>query len=85
MLIGASALGVGEHAGRIRTAVAGHGSLVSEGLRVSVTANLGVATRGRHESLESLICRADWAIYRAKGSGRNRVEHAILSSSPKAA
>ncbi len=45
------------------------------GRRVSIS--LGVATReaGEH-SLASMIQRADRALYRAKASGRNRVEDA---------
>ena len=41
-------------------------------LRVSVS--IGVAAAGRGESLDSLVERADVAMYRAKAAGRDRVE-----------
>ena len=37
------------------------------------TASLGVATRRTGDTKESLLSRADSALYRAKGGGRNRV------------
>ena len=41
---------------------------------LGVTVSIGVAeTRGKEESFESLLRRADEALYRAKGEGRNRV------------
>lgn len=39
-----------------------------------VTASFGVATLQPGESLESLVARADAALYRAKANGRERVE-----------
>lgn len=84
-LVGASAFGAAEHGERIRAAVAGHDFLLAERLSVSVTASVGVASRERYESLDSLIRRADLALYRAKESGRNRVELAAPNASPKAA
>jgi len=39
-----------------------------------VTASLGVATLGREENAQSLLNRADTALYTAKMLGRNRVE-----------
>lgn len=42
--------------------------------RVRITASIGIAgTRAERESLESLIARADKALYEAKGAGRNQV------------
>ena len=41
-----------------------------------VTVSIGVALAETHESLESLLERADRALYRAKCTGRNRVEGA---------
>lgn len=43
-------------------------------LELSVTVSLGVAQRMSEESLDQLLARADRALYRAKQSGRNRVE-----------
>ena len=58
---------------RIRGAVAGHAwsssPVLPPGLRVTVSA--GVATSVPGESVEALIARADAALYKAKGAGRN--------------
>ncbi|RYF70957.1 MAG: GGDEF domain-containing protein, partial [Comamonadaceae bacterium] len=46
-----------------------------EGTRISVTVSIGVATlcKGTGLSFEELVNRADKALYRAKGAGRNTV------------
>ncbi|CAN7264390.1 diguanylate cyclase [Acidovorax sp. LjRoot129] len=46
-----------------------------EGARISVTVSIGVATlhKGAGLSFEELVNRADKALYRAKGAGRNTV------------
>jgi diguanylate cyclase (GGDEF)-like protein len=49
--------------------------------RVPITASFGVAERRRSESRETIIARADEALYRAKAAGRNRVEAAPHESS----
>jgi diguanylate cyclase (GGDEF)-like protein len=41
---------------------------------IRVTGSFGTAQLGADEDLESLVRRADQALYRAKASGRNRVE-----------
>jgi diguanylate cyclase (GGDEF)-like protein len=41
--------------------------------RVTVTASLGVVARGAGETPADLLQRADVALYRAKGAGKNRV------------
>jgi diguanylate cyclase (GGDEF)-like protein len=41
--------------------------------KLALSASLGVAERGEHESLEKLIADADTALYQAKSLGRNRV------------
>lgn len=46
------------------------------------TASFGVATFDGDESPESLVDRADWAMYRAKQAGRNRVAVARIDESP---
>jgi diguanylate cyclase (GGDEF)-like protein len=55
---------------RARATVAA--SVLASGVRVTVS--LGVAERHPGESRDDLIRRADGALYRAKGGGRNRVE-----------
>lgn len=60
---------------RIRQAFA---RLQHEGLNddIRLTASFGVATAQEGETYEQLFSRADAALYRAKSSGRNRVENA---------
>lgn len=58
---------------RLRVAVADMG-LVHGGAPLAVTMSLGVAqAAGAEETLDSLLKRADEALYEAKQSGRNRV------------
>ena len=59
---------------RLRAAIAGNPMHVGEGLDLNVTASFGVAQRDENTtSLETLITRADQAMYVAKHKGRNRV------------
>lgn len=44
--------------------------------RRRVTLSAGTAIRRQGEELEAFVARADMALYRAKRTGRNRVEHA---------
>jgi diguanylate cyclase (GGDEF)-like protein len=49
--------------------------------QLSVTASIGVASRqGNQDGWESLLQRADAAMYRAKNAGRNRVESVAVES-----
>ena len=57
---------------RMRARV-GDGPLDLDGRAVRVTLSAGVATARASDDDESLIARADAALYRAKRSGRNRV------------
>lgn len=61
------------------------GSQIAERIRVAIenrifhkagaiTASFGVASRGRRESIEECVSRADAAVYAAKMNGKNRVE-----------
>jgi diguanylate cyclase (GGDEF)-like protein len=54
----------------------GEKSIVALGEKVNVTASLGVAIAepGSDTSVESLLQKADQAMYAAKRKGRNRVE-----------
>jgi two-component system cell cycle response regulator len=58
---------------RIRSAVETSTIRASNGDAMSVTVSIGVAQRFPGESLDSLVDRADRAMYAAKTSGRNRV------------
>lgn len=57
---------------RVRQAIADE-PILSGGLRLTVTASLGGAAFSGSESPESLLRRADEALYRAKRSSKNRV------------
>lgn len=68
------AVGARDLAERIRLAVAAM-AVEAVGSSVSATACLGIGTmRGGDQSLDSILGRADVALYRAKQHGRNRVE-----------
>lgn len=60
---------------RIRQHVAGQ-PINLQGLEVAVTLSLGMSEAGLNDSAETLIERADQALYAAKLAGRNRVEFA---------
>jgi len=64
---------VAEIAERLRMAVAA-APVLADAVHVPVTVSIGVALQGPgDEDLETLMRRADEALYRAKGAGRNRV------------
>lgn len=60
---------------RARRAVSGAPVLCGASA-VAVTASFGVAERRADEARDAVVARADEALYRAKGAGRNRVERA---------
>jgi diguanylate cyclase (GGDEF)-like protein len=63
---------------RIRFALENSAFRARDGEFPRVTASLGVATyTGQDENQETLLKRADQALYRAKNLGRNRVEAAV--------
>lgn len=63
---------------RLREAVAAQSFQVRSSGQVlgRVTVSIGVAEHAAGEAVETLIARADAALYRAKQAGRNRVERA---------
>ncbi len=65
---------------RLRKAIEGMSVFDAEATPIPVTASLGVATYRRGDTPESLIDRADRAMYDAKASGRNRVAVARLEA-----
>jgi diguanylate cyclase (GGDEF)-like protein len=58
---------------RVRAAFAA-ASLVRNGQQVAATVSIGVACGPPSSAIDTLIARADVALYRAKGNGRDRVE-----------
>lgn len=81
-LAGARAL-----AEQIRTAVAGGRIRRTDGkdLSGSVTLSVGVAGGESDDTLESLLARADAALYAAKRNGRNQVAVESAANAPRAA
>lgn len=59
-----------EVAERARVTLENYGFRTSDGL-INITASFGIANGGPSENQESLIARADEALYRAKREGRN--------------
>ena len=58
---------------RVRSALAA-ASIVRNGQHIAATVSIGVASGSPSCAVDSLITRADEALYRAKTGGRNRVE-----------
>ncbi len=67
----------GEHAShvaeRIRAAVSELPILLDDGVRLSQSVSIGVASWDGHVPADAFVARADDALYEAKRSGRNRV------------
>ena len=63
----------GEAAERIRHLLASE-PIKLDGISEIVRASIGVATIQNGDTIESLVSRADKALYRAKAGGKNRVE-----------
>lgn len=80
---GCNVLNALSQAERLRTIIAREPVQTSEGA-VSVTVSMGVsvAEHGDLLNVESLIRTADLALYRAKRSGRNRVETGFTPDAP---
>lgn len=49
---------------------------------LNITASIGVATMKNDYSDETLIGKADQALYASKSNGRNRITHAALGLGP---
>lgn len=58
---------------RLRAGIEAH-TIEFEGHRIPVTVSIGMTGYQHGDSAESMIDRADVAMYRAKGQGRNRAE-----------
>jgi diguanylate cyclase (GGDEF)-like protein len=62
-----------EIAERVRITVSKTPINVPENITISITASMGVAEYNSEDTIETLVKRADNALYRAKQGGRNRV------------
>jgi two-component system, cell cycle response regulator len=58
---------------RVRAAIASTPQQVEPGHHITVTASIGVASTDGEIDVDGLLMRADTALYRAKGAGRNQV------------
>jgi len=65
----------GVAAERVRAAFAA-ATLSPDRPQIPATVSVGVACGAPFDTIETLVCRADSALYRAKANGRNRVETA---------
>ena len=65
---------------RIRRSCAGQSQSLGEGK--ALTVSLGISLLRSEDTPETLIQRADKALYQAKGNGRNRVEVAFSQNAP---
>jgi diguanylate cyclase (GGDEF)-like protein len=73
LLPGTHVTGAREAAERMRFALEA-APMLNEGAPVTLTASFGVAVLGAGEAPDSLLHRADTAMYQAKRNGRNRIE-----------
>jgi diguanylate cyclase (GGDEF)-like protein len=59
---------------RVRAAVAARRLQMEKDVSIQLTVSVGVAISRRNDTIESVLDRADQAMYAAKHNGRNRVE-----------
>ena len=74
LVIGQQLAGAVELAKRLNEVIAAHPFDIDGDEPLQVTASLGIAQRGAAEDIDSLIHRADMALYEAKRAGRNRYQ-----------
>lgn len=85
LLTGAALPAAAEFADRLRRAIAGSPTL-HEGLSLAVTVSVGIAAlRAEDEGADAALLRADRALYRAKESGRDRIEVDDVTQQPRPA
>ena len=77
ILMPGAGLAEAEHAAeRVRRSVCNKVFKLSDELKLHVTVSIGLAQASPGEPMESLLRRADAALYEAKTDGRNRVQAA---------
>jgi diguanylate cyclase (GGDEF)-like protein len=84
LLPGTDARGAAAAAERLRTAMVGSAFDEQGVVRLTISIGVVAAGRGHVPPLSTLVASADRALYRAKQSGRNRVEPGVLAE-PSAA
>ena len=62
---------------KLRISIAAQTVTLTSGATLRISASFGVAAYDDDTSLDALIWRADKALYKAKNSGRNQVQHAV--------
>jgi diguanylate cyclase (GGDEF)-like protein len=72
-IVPGTAADAGIVAERLRAAFEAAGQVISE-IEMGATVSIGVATATAPVAIDSLLARADAALYRAKHNGRNRIE-----------
>ena len=82
LVIGQQLNGAVKMAERLHAMMAEHAFDIGGTEPLQVTASLGIADRAPDEDVDSLVQRADMALYQAKGAGRNRYAIADPRSSP---
>ncbi|PXW92959.1 PAS domain S-box-containing protein/diguanylate cyclase (GGDEF)-like protein [Streptohalobacillus salinus] len=48
-----------------------------EWIEIPITISIGIATQSGHDTVDSILVRADYALYASKRNGRNQVTHAL--------
>ncbi|MCW2241639.1 GGDEF domain-containing protein [Azospirillum canadense] len=71
-----------EVAERLRQSIAAASIFAPDGQALAVTASMGIAALGAGDLLDSLLSRADHALYQAKECGRNRSVVAGVEAAP---
>jgi diguanylate cyclase (GGDEF)-like protein len=74
LLPGTDARGAAQLAERLRAAIESHAIPLPDGASLWITASLGVSSYAAGGTVEDLFDAVDQALYRAKTSGKNRVE-----------
>lgn len=69
---------------RVRTGLEKLAINLDNGLSLKITASFGLVMTTADTSIDSMMQQADQALYRAKESGRNRVEAAVLQQATAA-